>query len=535
MNERGQVQSVTFDVRRRLLRAAAWYESARTTFEVLRLLDEETMLTASKAAAPTPRSFPAPASRLTRAAPSFARRGRVLDTRASAHDSGRPRPPRRRAVGPDRHRRARRRSHRRRSRALRRVLVGVALAHGGDADPGRGRPVLAAPPAHARRRARRVPRPPGRARRGTPPSAAARRSRATPRAVRDVAVEDVRVTTTPAGRPRIPRPRLRARPPPPAERRRPLHRRPAADVVRDGPDRRAGTRIRYSVVFSNEDGGTPADRLLATWGRLTDIEYVLGVELDREGRVLEATYQGQGPQDPPLSRARGRAPSRPLGRHRQQHAERPRRHAAGVRAGARCPFDLASTSREAVMDAQPVDVPGQLAGGAARRARATRRPPRGRTASPTRGASSTSRPARRRATRRSRSGGRRRRRRPAAGRSPTPAGRSTGSSGRASEFPNGCFRGAVALPTDAAGAPLRALRFRAYTRRPRKGEAPLPAGAGQATARPRQSRLPPRPRLPARPRPVHLEGHAAARRGRAAGRDRRRAQRAAPLKCPARV
>ena len=43
----------------------------------------------------------------------------------------------------------------------------------------------------------------------------------------------------------------------------------------------AGTRLRYSVVFSNEDGGTPADRLLATWGRLTDIEYVYGVELDR--------------------------------------------------------------------------------------------------------------------------------------------------------------------------------------------------------------------------------------------------------------
>ena len=31
-----------------------------------------------------------------------------------------------------------------------------------------------------------------------------------------------------------------------------------------------GFRFRYSVVFSNEDGGTPADRLLATWGRLTD-------------------------------------------------------------------------------------------------------------------------------------------------------------------------------------------------------------------------------------------------------------------------
>ncbi len=28
-----------------------------------------------------------------------------------------------------------------------------------------------------------------------------------------------------------------------------------------------GTRYRYTVVFTNEDGGTPADRLMATWGR----------------------------------------------------------------------------------------------------------------------------------------------------------------------------------------------------------------------------------------------------------------------------
>ena len=38
----------------------------------------------------------------------------------------------------------------------------------------------------------------------------------------------------------------------------------------------------------------------------------------------------------------------------------------------------------------------------------------------------------------------------------------------------------MALPADAAGAPLVALRFRAYTRAPAKGEAPLPAGSGSA-------------------------------------------------------
>ena len=34
------------------------------------------------------------------------------------------------------------------------------------------------------------------------------------------------------------------------------------------------TRYRYTIVFTNEDGGTPVDRLMATWGRTTDIEYV---------------------------------------------------------------------------------------------------------------------------------------------------------------------------------------------------------------------------------------------------------------------
>ena len=53
-------------------------------------------------------------------------------------------------------------------------------------------------------------------------------------------------------------------------------------MVRARADPR-GERLRYSVVFSNEDGGTPSDRLMATWGRLTDIEYVYAVERDTDG------------------------------------------------------------------------------------------------------------------------------------------------------------------------------------------------------------------------------------------------------------
>lgn len=35
---------------------------------------------------------------------------------------------------------------------------------------------------------------------------------------------------------------------------------------------------RYSVIFTHEDGGTPTDRLMATWGRTTDVEFVYGTE-----------------------------------------------------------------------------------------------------------------------------------------------------------------------------------------------------------------------------------------------------------------
>ena len=53
-----------------------------------------------------------------------------------------------------------------------------------------------------------------------------------------------------------------------------------------------GTRYRYSVIFSNEDGGTPADRLMATWGRTTDIEYLYSVEVDAKGSILAEDMQG---------------------------------------------------------------------------------------------------------------------------------------------------------------------------------------------------------------------------------------------------
>jgi hypothetical protein len=47
-------------------------------------------------------------------------------------------------------------------------------------------------------------------------------------------------------------------------------------------------RFQYTVIFTNEDGGTPADRLMATWGRTTDIEFVFGITpAGDDGRTRE--------------------------------------------------------------------------------------------------------------------------------------------------------------------------------------------------------------------------------------------------------
>lgn len=49
--------------------------------------------------------------------------------------------------------------------------------------------------------------------------------------------------------------------------------------------------LQYTVIFTNEDGGTPTDRLMATWGRTTDIEFIYGVT---EGMPAREEIQAEG-------------------------------------------------------------------------------------------------------------------------------------------------------------------------------------------------------------------------------------------------
>ena len=243
----------------------------------------------------------------------------------------------------------------------------------------------------------------------------------------------------------------------------------------------SGQRIRYSVVFSNEDGGTPADRLMATWGRLTDIEFVYGVELDAAGRVVSERYQGREHRILPFrGRRLGRHPllwvvtgttcSPETGKGRHRIAPAP------------FPFDLASVSREAVMDAHPWTyrvsseearregrvredaVPGSRDGPGP----AALRLPRGLRGREGRGAHVR--------------GGHARRRRPArSGTSRTATSRSTGSSARPTTSPTAasaarsrCRRGPTARTSPACGsAPTRGSPRRA---RSRSRRAPPPRG-----------------------------------------------------------
>jgi hypothetical protein len=53
----------------------------------------------------------------------------------------------------------------------------------------------------------------------------------------------------------------------------------------------ADMTVRYSVIFTNEDGGTQTAALMARWGRATDIEWVYEFRV-RGQKIIEESYQG---------------------------------------------------------------------------------------------------------------------------------------------------------------------------------------------------------------------------------------------------
>ncbi len=59
------------------------------------------------------------------------------------------------------------------------------------------------------------------------------------------------------------------------------------------PEANDGYRIRYTTIFTNEDGGTQSAALMARWGRMTDIEWIYEISVREDGKILSEIYQGE--------------------------------------------------------------------------------------------------------------------------------------------------------------------------------------------------------------------------------------------------
>jgi hypothetical protein len=113
-----------------------------------------------------------------------------------------------------------------------------------------------------------------------------------------------------------------------------------------------GRQFRYSVIFSNEDGGTQTDRLMATWGRTTDIEFVYGVTVDGRGKIVAEEFQGPGHEVPAFKgRHEGRHPLLWVSTDNNMVSESGPTQIRYAPNADR--FDLHNAAREAVMDANP--------------------------------------------------------------------------------------------------------------------------------------------------------------------------------------
>jgi len=234
-------------------------------------------------------------------------------------------------------------------------------------------------------------------------------------------------------------------------------------------------QYQYTVIFTNEDGGTPTDRLMATWGRTTDIEFVYGITSASAGAEARDEIQAEGHKWIPFGGARlGTHPILWVATENNMVAD----HGpdAAIRfAPAPEMVALTRVSRESVMDERP----WTYAVTSAEMVREGRIDPdaaagSGRIPDPRRYATVEGCGDVHDATLAFDIGVAR------AGHDvewyPTDRGNARFRIAR-----GGCFRGGAPLPDGVSPAAVVALRIRAYTRPPREGEAPLPSGSGRVT------------------------------------------------------
>lgn len=113
--------------------------------------------------------------------------------------------------------------------------------------------------------------------------------------------------------------------------------------------------LTYSIVWSNEDGGTSTPQLMARWGRTTDIEWIYQVEVDARGRRVPGTAIFQSPNhvtEPFVGTYEGDHPllqTCTLNNNVCDVVDDPMRFALSTEEG----LDAATQAREQVMDRDP--------------------------------------------------------------------------------------------------------------------------------------------------------------------------------------
>ena len=116
-------------------------------------------------------------------------------------------------------------------------------------------------------------------------------------------------------------------------------------------DTTGGSRwLRYTAIFSHEDGGTPGVALMARWGRTTDIELAYEVEV-RDGRAVQARYQGPDHRVMPIARLDARPPLLLVSTLNNMFLERG--HSPVVVRMVPQQVDLSGRTRESVVDEHP--------------------------------------------------------------------------------------------------------------------------------------------------------------------------------------
>lgn len=112
------------------------------------------------------------------------------------------------------------------------------------------------------------------------------------------------------------------------------------------------TQVRYTAIFSNEDGGTATAALMARWGRAADIEWVYEFRA-RHGQIIEESYQGVSHEKKAFAgkRINGSHPVLSVVSDNNNFSDQP----ASTSRFALMPMfaDLRSSTRESVLDFNP--------------------------------------------------------------------------------------------------------------------------------------------------------------------------------------